>query len=103
MSANIARGALLEDAVRRAVYCASISVTRLGAQKSYPYISELLNPAHFSQDVKPPPPLSEALTEHVFAKSSPGVTEGPMTGASMHSDQTIYDRNKRYIRSALKI
>lgn len=41
LACNLARGASLQEAVHRAVCCASISVTRRGAQVSYPLLSEL--------------------------------------------------------------
>lgn len=41
LASNIVRGANLKDAVFRAIQCASISVTRKGAQKSCPVLAEL--------------------------------------------------------------
>jgi sugar/nucleoside kinase (ribokinase family) len=40
---HLAHGASLQDAMRKAVECASISVTRKGAQESYPTPEELLS------------------------------------------------------------
>lgn len=41
LASNLARGATLSQAVHRAVCCASVSVTRRGAQVSYPLLREL--------------------------------------------------------------
>jgi hypothetical protein len=40
---HLSHGASLPDAIRKAVQCASISVTRKGAQESYPTSEELLS------------------------------------------------------------
>lgn len=40
---HLARGASLHNAIAKAVQCASISVTRKGAQESYPTSEELIS------------------------------------------------------------
>lgn len=55
-AANVVRGATLQAAVNRAIQCASISVTRKGAQKSSPTLSEL--PANIR-----PPEFNDSLTK----------------------------------------
>lgn len=41
LAANLARNVPLETAVPRAIVCASLSVTKKGAQASYPVLSDL--------------------------------------------------------------
>ena len=41
LAANLARGATLDDAVPRAIYCAAQSVTKKGAQGSCPTLQDL--------------------------------------------------------------
>lgn len=41
MASNIARGSSITESVRKAIHCASVSVTRYGAQVSYPRLYEL--------------------------------------------------------------
>ena len=50
LASNLARGAKLTQSVRNALHCATISVTREGAQKSYAKLHEV------SVDYQPPPP-----------------------------------------------
>lgn len=43
LSHHLSRGSNLHDAITKAIQCASISVTRKGAQESYPTPSELIS------------------------------------------------------------
>ena len=55
LASNLARNASLDDAINRALHCASLSVTKKGAQASYAHLAELQGNG---EDAYCPPPLS---------------------------------------------
>lgn len=59
LASNLSRGCNLETAVKNALFCATISVTRQGAQKSYAYLNEI------SSEYQPP-----LRTEKIYDKNS---------------------------------
>lgn len=69
LSANLARNVPLETAIPRAIVCASLSVTKKGAQASYPALADLRalqertyeeSPTEETTSLLCPPTLAEA-------------------------------------------
>lgn len=51
-ASNLSRNVNIELAIQRAIYCASISVTKIGAQISYPSIQEIKD-LHYHPTINP--------------------------------------------------
>ena len=61
-TANLARGSALDDAIKKAIFCASQSVTRSGAQTSYCKLADV------DEEFRPPPATSTHITHEQIQK-----------------------------------
>lgn len=83
LAANLARNVPLETAIPRAIVCASLSVTKKGAQASYPALADLRalqertyeeSPTEETTSLLCPPTLAEAgVVDNLMIRTTLGI------------------------------